>query len=64
MRIQGTYNKFINIQAQKGKVSVISPDKAMRIDEKIADSFHRAAKKALKKQRNSENLLKNREIYG
>ena len=64
MRIQGTYNKFINIQAQKGNVSVISPDKSMRIDEKIADAFHRAAKKALKKQRNSENLLKNREIYG
>lgn len=59
-RIEGTYLKFVNKQAQKGLVKTISPEATFRIDTQIADAFEKAHKKSVKKQVNSAHLLFNR----
>lgn len=53
IRIQSTYNKFIQKEAAKGNVKTITPDAALRIDMGISEAFTKASEKAKRKQINS-----------
>lgn len=53
IRIQSTYNKFIQKEAAKGNVKTITPQAALRIDIGISEAFTKASEKAKRKQINS-----------
>lgn len=53
IRIQSTYNKFIQKESAKGNVKTITPQSALRIDIGISEAFTKASEKAKRKQINS-----------
>lgn len=60
MRIQSTYNKFIQREIAKANVRFLSPEVSLRIDTKIADAFNKASQKAKRKQIISAIAIANR----
>lgn len=49
IRIESTYNKFIQKEAAKGNVKTITPDAALRIDIGISEAFTKCIRKSKKK---------------
>lgn len=43
IRIQSTYNKFIQKESAKGNVKTITPQSALRIDIGISEAFTKAS---------------------
>lgn len=58
IRIQSTYNKFIQKESAKGNVKTITPQSALRIDIGISEAFTKASEKAKRKQINSAIAVK------
>lgn len=58
IRIQSTYNKFIQKESAKGNVKTITPQAALRIDIGISEAFTKASEKAKRKQINSAIAVK------